>query len=440
MNRQSASFGVVLLLTSIAVGSLVYFDRTGLAIAAGVAGLLLQWWASRGDAENDEVSDSSYFFGFILTLVFLAAGLYKLGLASESRGRSIPGQSTAVASKADEAGGGAPSEGTELVLSFLEDLAAGLSLTIVGLTIRQVRALGVVGDKSERSLLVAQSELTRNLGRLVDIWRDRPEQQVLEQLKESKAITHDATVSLQADVAAAGQRMLAASADLETATAKATQAITRAAAAVSESVMQTTERLEVEVGKVLVVIQDQRSQAQSALAAAQKEGAALRSEADAHLKEHMKLWEETVARSREALTTLHQGLSDEYARGLAGFSASGRAFADLTTQTVGYVQSLPNPATTLSGLWQEIATLETNLKAAVEGSVRALTVLSQHSDHATAAFDNLRGSATAASQTVGSTSEAVRQSLQRELSQMNQLVDEYVRLLHESTRSLRQPG
>src|SRR5690606_21619388 len=117
---------------------------------------LTHWALSRGGDRDGEVADSSYFFGFLLTLVFLAVGVYRIGAPLDPAAGSV---------------------GTIDVLGFLTDLAAGLVLTITGLVIRQARTLAVTrGDaQDERSLVAAQRDLTESLKAVTELWRDRPE-------------------------------------------------------------------------------------------------------------------------------------------------------------------------------------------------------------------------------------------------------------------------
>src|SRR5437763_11245289 len=115
MRKLSWVFVLSFVPSAVGVTLLAMRQRPVLALAAGAAGLLLHWLVSRS-AENDaEISDSSYFFGFLLTLVFLAAGLARLGDSAAN--------------------------GPTVVFGFLKDLGAGLALTVLGLLIRQVRTL-----------------------------------------------------------------------------------------------------------------------------------------------------------------------------------------------------------------------------------------------------------------------------------------------------------
>src|SRR5690606_73912 len=116
MNRQSTVFAITFVIAAAAVAGLVYLGRPLYALGAGAAGSLVHWATARGGGHEGEVADASYCCGFLLTLVFLGVGLYRIGAQSAAGG-------------------------TIDILGFLEDLAAGLMLTVTGLLIRQVRTL-----------------------------------------------------------------------------------------------------------------------------------------------------------------------------------------------------------------------------------------------------------------------------------------------------------
>src|SRR6185369_8888121 len=134
------------------VGALVYMQRPMQAVAAGTAGVLLHWALSARNGDDGELADASYFFGFLLTLVFLAVGLYTLGASAQQR------------------------DSANVIVGFLRDLAAGLLLTIVGLVVRQVRTLSASRTAvTDASLTEAQRELAAAMRVLVQAMQRRPE-------------------------------------------------------------------------------------------------------------------------------------------------------------------------------------------------------------------------------------------------------------------------
>jgi hypothetical protein len=440
MNRQSLAFLITFVLAASAVAAFVFLERPLAGLAAGIAGLLLHWLLSRGGDRDGEVADSSYFFGFLLTLVFLAVGVYRIGAPLSG----------------DPAGVGTPD-----VLGFLTDLAAGLVLTIAGLVIRQARTLagGAAGALDDRSLVAAQRDLTESLKAVTELWRERPEQQVLEELHESRQIARDAAENLDRSLAAAGNRMMSSVQRLDEATTTATQSMTRAASGVGESLAGMAERLEVEIegvlnavrksvldtttrmhdelGRALAAIEQQRVAAGEALEQAREAGQKARDEAASHHQEQLELWRSTLEQSRAALDIAHRGLDDEYRRGMEGFAESGAAFARLTEQTTSYVQALPNPAERLAGLWDGVRQLETDLTEAIAGSVMELGALRERSEQLRDSLGHLGGSADEAAARLGGGTDRLAGSLQHELEQMNTVLDDYVTLLEKTGRSLK---
>jgi uncharacterized phage infection (PIP) family protein YhgE len=412
MNRQSLTFIITFLLAAGAVAPLVLIGQPLLALVAGVGGLLLHWALSRGGDRDGEVADSSYFFGFLLTLVVLAVGLYRIGVS---------------------AGAG----GTVNVLGFLEDLAAGLALSIAGLLIRQVRTLaGARTASSEGSAVEVQRQLAENLKAMIELWRARPEHQVVDLLEQSRSAARDAAERLDRDIAAAGTRMRESVERLDQATMAAAQSMTRAASSVGSSMSEMSQRLEVDmqqivgavqtsVSEVLNVIEQQRVAAHEALEHAQS-----------HHREQLELWRSTLDQAKASLGQAQRGLDEEYRRGMEGFAASGTAFARLTEQAMEHVQALPNPAERLAGLWDGVRQLESDLTEAIAGSVMELGTLRERSEQLSQSLGQLSDTTDRAASLIGSGGQRLGGTLQHELEQMNGIIEEYVALLERTTRQL----
>lgn len=412
MNRHSLTFLITFLLAAGAVAPFVLGGLPLYGLAIGLGGLVLHWVLSRGGDRDGEVADSSYFFGFLLTLVFLALGLYRVGV---------------------EAGAGSVQ-----ILGFLEDLAAGLALTIAGLLFRQVRTLGSArGAAGDASIADVQRQLAENLKAMIELWRARPEHQVVDMLEQSRSMARDAAAQLDRSIAAAGTRMLESVERLDEATVAATQSMMRAASGVSGSMTELSQRLEVDIvnvvssvqksaGDVLAIIEQQRAAADEALTQAQS-----------HHREQIELWRATLDQAKASLGDAQRSLDEEYRRGMDSFAASGTAFAQLAEQTTLYVEALPNPAERLAGLWDGVRQLETDLTEAIAGSVLELGALRDRSEHLRQSLEHLGGSTDRAATLIGSGSERLGGSLQRELDQMNGIIEEYVTLLERTTRQLK---
>ena len=424
MNRQSLTFISTFLLAGGGVAPLVYLGRPLAALTAGLAGLVLHWVLSRGGDRDGEVADSSYFFGFLLTLVFLTVGLYRIGVQAGAASGSVE------------------------ILGFLEDLAAGLALTIAGLLIRQVRTLAGTRAPAGESPVDVQRQLADNLKAMIELWRARPEHQVLDVLEQSRSVARDAANQLDRNLAAAGDRMLESVARLDQATMAATQSMTRAASAVGSSMSQMSQRLEVDIGSVvsavqkatvdvLTAIEQQRIAADDALAQARATGQQMMSDAQSQHQEQLELWRSNLEQARTALERAHRGLDEQYRRSMAGFAASGEAFAQLATRTTAYVEALPNPAERLAGLWDGVRQLESDLTEAIAGSVMELGTLRERSEQLRMSLEQLGGSTDRAAGMIGSGGDKLAGTLQRELAQMNGIIEEYVALLERTPRSLK---
>src|SRR5438045_9740112 len=98
--------------TAAAVAALVLNGRPEAALIAGVAGLVMHWLLTAKPQHDGEMADASYLFGFLLTLIFVAAGLVSLG-SSIAPGRASD-------------------------IGFQKALGAGFVLQIVGLVMRQM--------------------------------------------------------------------------------------------------------------------------------------------------------------------------------------------------------------------------------------------------------------------------------------------------------------
>ena len=426
MKRQGAVFVATLLPSAAAVATLVLRDEPLLAVAAGTTGVLLHWVASRDSDRDGEIADSSYFFGFVLTLVFLAVGLHVLSTSSVAPSVVVDPQQ--------------PRRGSEIVLGFLQDLAAGLSLTIVGLVVRQVRTLSAARvsapDPAVAWQTAMQKELGQSIGALIDALRTRPEAIAARELTDARSHAREAVDHLDRSIAAASGTLAASVGQLNAAVDAVTTGLLRAGSMLGTSLAETTQRIEAEVGQVLSTLEGQRRESTEALREAHAASAAIRAEAAAHMQTYLHQWKEALDQARSALTETHQALDVEYRRGLEGFAASGRAFAELADRAAKDVEALPNPAERLTGLWNGVRAMETDLVDTMRGVHRELMTLRERSEQATRSLQALTGSADGAAAVLGSGSTKLGEALQRELQQMNGIIDEYTTLLERTTGAL----
>src|SRR5688572_4248064 len=240
MSRQAVHFILCLVPSAVAVGFLVAYDQTLIAVLAGVAGILVHWWLTSDAQEDGELADSSYFFGFLLTLVFLVVGLYSLGSATADTAST-----------------------TTTLLQFLDDLAPGLFLTIVGLGVRQVRTLSST-NRGGDDVSEGQRELTNAMTALVEALRTRPEAQVAHELEQARSRARESMDRFDQSLSGAARRMADNIGTLEAAVTDATNAIQRTSAQLGASMSEAMHRVESELGHVLGAMQKQRQESENA--------------------------------------------------------------------------------------------------------------------------------------------------------------------------------
>lgn len=372
-----------------AVGALVYQQRPLQAVAAGTAGLLLHWALSARNGDDGELADASYFFGFLLTLVFLAVGLYTLGASAQQRDM-----------------------GANIVVGFLQDLAAGLLLTIVGLVVRQVRTLSASrAAVTDASLTEAQRELAAAMRVLVQALQHRPEEVAARELEDTRGRARAAAESLERNVTIAAERVDAAMAKLEESVTAASGGLLRASSGLSDSLSLTTQRIQIEVGQVLGLIESQRKDLD-----------------DSHRRSQTAVIE---------MQRAHETVDSEYRRGLTNLATAGTAFADMATGVARQVESLPNPAERLVGLWDGVRALETTLSSSITGASQQLDALRKRSEDLSGALGRLGQSADTASGELETGGDKLSTALRRELRQMNEILDEYTQLLEQRVTSYR---
>ena len=393
--HHGSLFVICLVPTAALVGYLVFAGQPLLALVPGIAGMVVHWFLSRDDKDDGELADASYFFGFVLTLVFLTVGLYRLGV--ESRGGEVQ------------------------IMGFLTDLAAGLGLTIAGLVIRQVRTLSnparlTVLDAATQQ--AKQNELTEALHDLIRTLRNRPDDVVEREVEEARARARSSVEVFHQSITASTKRMAGSIEALENAVATASSAMMREGSTLGESLSRSTQRIEAEVVDALKAIEEQRKRAETTL------------------QSNVELWGTSLIAAQKSVAETNRVLEEEYRRGIRGFGQTATAFRELTEATAAQVESLPNPAERLAGLWDGVRQLETALTDALAGSIQELTVLRERSEQLRTSLTALAGSADQAAQDVKAGGGELREALLREVRQMNSIIEEYTRLLEGTSRSL----
>jgi chromosome segregation ATPase len=379
MRKNSWVFLLTFLSAAGAVAGLVLAQRTAGALAAGIAGLVLYWALSTSPTHDGELADASYFFGFLLTLVFLAAGLVSLG--------------------------GATLSGPAGVLGFLRELGAGLALTIVGLMMRQLRTLAATGRgeaASSDSLTEAQRELAQAMRVLIRALESRPQEVAAGELQDTRSRAREATEGLERNVVQAAERIETSMRQLEQSTTTVTSTLLRAGSGLSDALTTNVERIQLEIAGSLAAFETQRRQIETSIADARTAA------------------EETQRRLAEQMAG--------HADALSHVSAAGTAFVELAERVKHEVQALPNPGERLIGLWDDVRSLESTLSDSIAGAAAQLTALGARSEELSKALGRLERSTANAAGTIESGGAELGESIRRELSQMNQVLDEFTRL------------
>jgi hypothetical protein len=394
-------------LTAAAVATLVLTHRLIPALGAGTVGLLIHWKLSAGQENDGELADSSYFFGFLLTLIFLAAGLFTLG--SPAAGST---------------------KGPDL-LQFLTELGSGLVLTIVGLIVRQVRTLSAVGrnvTEPADSLTAAQRSLAEAMQALVRSLAIRPEEVAARELSDTRARAREAAESLEQSTLRASKRVDESMIKLEEATATVTSAVLRAASSLGDSLTTSTQRIQIEVGSVLSLLETQRVGLEESLRRTQATQASTQQEMHEQMKAQLAEWRVTLQESQVFLAAAHESIDGEYRRGLATLASAGRIFSELAEKVTQDVEALPNPAERLTGLWNSVRSLETGLTASIGGASEELETLAQRSAELSTALVKLERTTGSAAGNIERGGAELGEALRRELTQMNEVLEEYTRL------------
>jgi uncharacterized protein YoxC len=373
MKGQSKLFLILFALTGAGVFWLARQQQPAFAAGAGILGILVHWRLATGNDSDAELADASYFLGFLLTLVLLAAGLSSL---------------------ANRANAGA-------LYEFLNDLGAGLTITIAGLAIRQVRTLSAPRvEPTEQSLEPLLRELIAAVNRL-------PE----DISKREVAIDPRAA---EREVIAAAPRIHASMLQLEDSVSTTVARMTRTASSLGDTLSQAVERVDSQMADVLQLLGKERE----AMLAQFEE------------------WRSALGNAHTLLVDGHQTLDTEYRRGLLAVSAAGRSFTQFSNQVAADLKRLPNPAERLEHLWTGVDTLDAKLKDSIGEAGARFVALSQQAQEASVSVDRLSQSLRTASANIERGGGEVSATLERELRDVSKVLDDFVGLLNERVNGI----
>lgn len=411
MSKQGRVFLLNFAPAAALVAALVWRQMSIAAVGVGALAILLHWWASARGGADTEVADASYFFGFLLTLVFLATGLLLLR---------------------------APAGGGKIdVTRFLGDLAAGLVLTIVGLVIRQIRTLSsssvlaVPTDSGANGLTTAQRELAEAMRVLVAALKNRPEEVAVREFDDARVRARAAADELERHIAQASTRMATAVTSLEEAVTSATTTLTRSGSALGGALEHAAERMQIHVAAVLQVIDAQRTALEQSLRATQTTAEATQREVGEQMRAQLAEWRSSLEQAHRFFSETHAALEAEYRRGVTAMSSAGTTFAALGEQVAREIAALPNPADRLTGMWQSVRQLEAKLTAAVDDASGQLAVLSGRAREASNMLDEVGQSAGTAARSVERGGAELGAALHDELQQLIRILEEYTALIEQ---------
>jgi ABC-type transporter Mla subunit MlaD len=422
MSKQGRFFLLAFVPAAGVVAALVARGMPIVAVGVGTFAIVVHWWLSARSGSDSEIADSSYFFGFLLTLVFLASGLLMLR---------------------------APTDGGRIdVTRFLGDLAAGLVLTIVGLVVRQIRTLSAPASSSAGNspanvqagdspgigggLTDAQRELAEAMRVLVAALKQRPEEVAVREFDDARARARTAAEELERHIAQSSSRMTAAVSSLEEAVNSAATTLTRSGSTLGSALDQAAERLQIHVTAVLRVIDTQRTALEESLRATQATAEQTQREVGEQMGAQLAEWRSSLEQAHAFFANTHAAIEAEYRRSVEAMSSSGKTFAELGERVAGEIEALPNPADRLTTLWASVQQLEAKLAASVDEASTQLGALSGRAREASTMLDEVGRSADVAARSVERGGAELGVALHDELQQMIRILEEYTALLEQS--------
>jgi hypothetical protein len=396
--KQSRVFFALFVIAGAGVFQLARMHEPAYAAGAGIAGILLHWRLSSGNDSDAEHADASYFLGFLLTLVLLAAGLWSLASAGTPTATTQP---------------------TGLVLyQFLYDLGAGLTITIAGLAIRQIRTLSATRETA--AAVVATPALPPPalepllLRELINAVNRLPESITARETTDPSVRAQRSTENLEHALAESAPRIIATMHQLEDSVTTTAATLTRSASRLGDALTQTTERIDTQVGEVLELLAKER----------------------AAMLAQFEEWHRALEAAHHLMVDGHQTLDSEYRRGLLAVSAAGRSFTQLSNQVAADLKRLPNPSERLEHLWTNVDTLDEKLRNSIGSAGERLTTLGAQAQAAGASVERLATSLKTASTQIERGGGEMSASLERELKDVSKVLDDFVTLLDERVATM----
>jgi chromosome segregation ATPase len=346
-----------------------------------------------GDA--DERRDASYFLGFVMTLVVLVYSLLRGGLAGITE---------------------------SWVKLFLQDLGAGLGLTVVGLTVRQFRVLHQRGTPR-----TAADDLVAAVGQLTPIMES------LEKAVRGLATTPvggvpqglDHSVSnLESRINEAARKLGPALEKLNSNSLKWANDLEAASNRLGVLVTQKLELLETSVGGMTDGVTKAHNRLLRLLRHTTVRARATQQKMSQLATTQANEWVDEVNTLHAMLAAARAALIEESAPAFRALNQSSADLLALAHSVAEQVRQLPNPADRLHQLWRTVAEEEQAMSAAVGRTTTALDGLKTVAAEAEGKLRTLEQRAGGASTALTTGITELRQTLLHEARTLHDLVDE----------------
>lgn len=426
MKRKAWQFLATLMVGGVMVWFATMANNHIYAVGSGIVAIFAHVVLSWGDGHDEEVADASYFLGFLLTLVLLAAGLWKLAPVGIGVGTSTATQ-------------------VLNVLPFVHDLAAGFLLTIVGLTARQFRvlAMGAASTATDErmrgemlTLLAAQKDLVASTSQLAQKFDGTAISQTIRQADDALLLTNSALAHLKRTVVSVSAAMETAVDRFGNVVGEQSDKLAGAAGIMSSSFAAQTDLVGAQVTQILERIVAHRTVIEQALAESIRVAAETQRTLGADLQGQREEWQRELDRAHGALAAMHEKLEIEYGRGLKNVSQSAESFALLTADVLSAIDRIPDPSIRLEALWSGIERLDEIVAGNARMAATELDTLSERARSAHQAVDVLSTGALTAAGHIQRGGTATGEALRKELQQIDGVLADFHRVLESRIKSL----
>jgi hypothetical protein len=230
--------------------------------------------------------------------------------------------------------------------------------------------------------------------------------------QQSAAVEPARELSPDAAIVEAAPRIAASLRLLEEHIATASATLTRTSNALSEALVDNADRISSSVTAIIALLDTERLKIGQSLVASQRAAEATQADVAARVQ----------AQLEDARTTL------ESAR------AAARSFDELTNMVTSHIENLPDPAERLQNLWVGIETLDGRLRTSLGEAISLVAAMGTQAQIAAGSVEKLTRSSDAASAVVARSGNEMAYALDRELRQLDGILEEFHALLNAQIR------